>query len=78
MDPPINRQIAAARKAAGLTQAQLAERIGLPQTRVSEMERGARPVTIPRLCAIAGALGLSFIADADGARLVDSTEIGGG
>ena len=47
-----------ARKRAGLTQAALAERIGLDQSGVSRIERGERPVTVDVLVAIARALGV--------------------
>jgi len=76
---PIGQQIAIARKAAGLTQMDLALRAGLTQGRLSEIERGDRPgITVALLCRIAEALGLSMIFDGDGARLIDPAKIDGG
>ena len=40
MTPDIPTRLRTARKAAGLTQQQLAERLGVRQSRVSEWERG--------------------------------------
>jgi ribosome-binding protein aMBF1 (putative translation factor) len=52
------RQIAAARKRAGLSQAQLAERIGTKQTGVARMERaGTTGFTTTTLAKIAAATG---------------------
>jgi transcriptional regulator with XRE-family HTH domain len=51
------RRIIAARKDTGLTQQQLAERIGKPQSFVSKYERGERRVDLIEFLAIAEALG---------------------
>jgi transcriptional regulator with XRE-family HTH domain len=60
------RRIIAARKDAGVTQQQLADRIGKPQSFVSKYERGERRVDLVEFLAIADALGLDpcrFIRD---------------
>lgn len=46
-----------ARKAAGLTQAELSERVGKPQPFMSKVERGVRRIDVIEFCAIARALG---------------------
>jgi transcriptional regulator with XRE-family HTH domain len=46
----------AARKSAGLTQRQLAERIGRPYTVVANIERGERQIDVVEFVAIARAL----------------------
>lgn len=50
------------RKALGLTQGQLSEASGVPQSRISEYERGAREPTVSTLQALAGVLG-PFVID---------------
>lgn len=50
--------LAAARKAAGLSQAQLAERAGINQAYVSQMETGKRTITADQAIALALALGI--------------------
>lgn len=50
--------LAAARKAAGLSQAQLAAAIGINQAYVSQMETGKRAMTADQVAAIAKALGI--------------------
>ena len=45
------------RKAAGVTQVQLAERLGRPQSFVSKVERGERRIDVIEFCQIAEALG---------------------
>ena len=45
------------RKAAGVTQVQLAERLGRPQSLVSKVERGERRIDVIEFCQIAEALG---------------------
>jgi transcriptional regulator with XRE-family HTH domain len=47
-----------ARKAAGLTQVELAERLSKPQSFVSKIERSERRVDVLEFCAIARALGV--------------------
>ncbi len=44
------------RKQAGMTQAQLAQAVGVGQSDISRIESGQRQVTVPQLCAIAMAL----------------------
>ncbi|MBB5660369.1 helix-turn-helix domain-containing protein [Brevundimonas halotolerans] len=49
--------IASARKAAGLTQVELAARLGRPQSFVSKVERGERRLDVIEFCLVAEALG---------------------
>lgn len=49
--------LTAARRAAGVTQVDLSERLGKPQSWVSNVERGHRRVDVIEFCAIARALG---------------------
>jgi transcriptional regulator with XRE-family HTH domain len=44
------------RKTQGITQAELGNRIGLPQSEISRIECGHRTLSVPRLCSIAAAL----------------------
>src|SRR5688500_14623599 len=57
-DRAIGRRIAAARQAAGLTQRELAERIGWPRFSLINLELGRRGTTIEKLDAVAAALGV--------------------
>src|SRR5690349_14683314 len=52
------RRIAEARRAAHLTQAELASRIGWPRDTLINIEHGRRPITVERLIQVAAALGL--------------------
>ena len=52
------RVLIEARKAAGLTQRTLAERIGRPYTVIANIERGERQIDVVEFIAIARALGL--------------------
>ncbi|MBK1725561.1 helix-turn-helix domain-containing protein [Halorhodospira neutriphila] len=54
----MREQIRQARRQAGLTQAQLAEQLGVAQSGISRIESGERPVTVEMLQAIAEALGV--------------------
>lgn len=45
------------RKSAGITQADLAQRLGRPQPFVSYLERGERRIDVIEFCAISKALG---------------------
>ena len=54
----IGRRIAAARQAAGLTQRELAERMGWPRFSLINLELGRRGTTIEKLDAVAAALGV--------------------
>lgn len=49
--------IASTRKAAGVTQVELAARLGKPQSFVSKVERGERRIDVIEFCQIAEALG---------------------
>lgn len=49
--------IASARKASGITQVELAERLGKPQSFVSKVERGERRLDVIEFCQVAEALG---------------------
>lgn len=49
--------IASTRKAAGVTQAELAARLGKPQSFVSKVERGERRLDVIEFCQVAEALG---------------------
>jgi len=55
-------RIAKARKAAGLTQAELADRLKLPQSHISRIERNPDRTTIRTLKKIAKALGVDVSA----------------
>lgn len=55
-DPRPRSWLAEARRRAGLTQLQLAERLGVPQSRVADWERGARGVPDALLESLAEAL----------------------
>lgn len=48
--------LVAARQAQGLTQVELAERLGKPQSYVSKIERGERRLDVVEFCALAEAL----------------------
>jgi transcriptional regulator with XRE-family HTH domain len=54
----IGRRIAAARQAAGLTQRELAERMGWPRFSLINLELGRRGTTIEKLDAVAVTLGV--------------------
>jgi transcriptional regulator with XRE-family HTH domain len=62
----VGRRIAAARREAGLTHAELAARLGWPRDTLIHYEHGRRAITVDRLEAIAAALDLppaSFLID---------------
>ena len=50
--------IASTRRAAGVTQAELAARLGKPQSFVSKVERGERRLDVMEFCQVAEALGI--------------------
>lgn len=50
--------IASARKEAGITQVELADRLGRPQSFVSKVERGERRLDVVEFCQVAEALGI--------------------
>lgn len=56
----IGEKIKAARLAAGLSQAALAERIGMTRTSYARLEKGQTNVTIDSLVRVASGLGLSL------------------
>ncbi len=57
---PFRRALAAARRAAGLTQAGLAARLGTTQSAIARLERGEVAPTITTLSRLADALGIQF------------------
>lgn len=59
MSQPVGERIKELRRAAGLTQVDLADRAGLSQSEVCRMEKGQRSITVDRLSSIARALGVS-------------------
>ena len=56
---PLIRNLRAARKAASLTQQQLADSLGMSPLNYGRIERGERAPTLPRLAQIADLLGIS-------------------
>lgn len=56
----LGAELQAARKAKGLTQAALAGRIGLSQSRVSHLELNAHELSVEQLLAWCAALGLEL------------------
>lgn len=54
----IVHKLAVAREKAGLSQAQLAEKLGTDQASISRIERGQRNITLETLAKLARALGL--------------------
>ena len=52
--------LAARRKSLGLTQARVAERVGLSQNRLSELESRPETLTLAQLLALADTLGLAL------------------
>ncbi len=57
MDPKATSPITAARKAAGMTQQQLADALGVAQVSVTRWERGEREPRVSTLKRIAAVLG---------------------
>jgi len=55
------RQLRELRKAAGVTQVELADRLGMTQSLVSKIERGDRRLDIIELRTICGAIGVSLV-----------------
>ena len=60
MNQPINEIIAAERAKLGLTQAQLAECVGIKREALSRIERGLHSPSIDTIGKIAAALGLEL------------------
>jgi len=73
--PAIGSQIRNARQARGLTQMQLCHTAGLTISALSGIERGVAQATVPTLCRIADALGLSLVIDGERASLVEPASI---
>lgn len=61
MGQKIGSKIREARKAAGLNQGELAEKLGLPQSQVSDWERGEVTPSVPSLVKIAPCLRSTFL-----------------
>lgn len=57
---PLRRALAAARRAAGLTQAELAAKLGTTQSAIARLERGEVAPTITTLSRLADTLGIHF------------------
>ncbi len=57
---PFRRALAAARRAAGLTQARLAAKLGTTQSAIARLERGEIAPSIATLSRLADALGIHF------------------
>lgn len=82
-DRAIGRRLAAARRAAGLTQAELAQRLDWPRDTLIHYEHGRRTLALQRLVAIAETLAIHpatlLIADESLAtllqRLIDDPEL---
>lgn len=60
--PTFIEVLAAARKAAGMTQTEVAEKIGRRQTHISIIETGVRQLDPVEFCAIAKAMGYDPVA----------------
>ena len=56
-NPHLGRRVASARKRAGVTQEELAHRLGVDRTAVAKIEAGRRRVSAPELARLADALG---------------------
>jgi HTH-type transcriptional regulator/antitoxin HipB len=63
-----------ARKAAGLSQAQLAAQVGLGQSRLSKLEQAPGALTLDQLLALCGALGLELTMQPRGEAPAAATE----
>lgn len=78
----IGKNIRKARKAAGLTQAQTAERIGISPLHYSRLERGERSVSLKQLALISDALNTeisvllknSMLPSIEGSRILDALD----
>jgi len=55
-------QFIQARKSTGLTQVELADRLGRPQSFVSKYERGERKLDVVEFCEVCRALGIDPVA----------------
>ena len=70
----LGMKIASARKAAGLTQAELAERVGTKQASISKIETGRVVPTLPVLDRIARAVGSPIVITLGQERTADVAE----
>ncbi|HLH26669.1 MAG TPA: helix-turn-helix transcriptional regulator [Chloroflexota bacterium] len=68
----LERALIKARLAAGLTQQQLADRLGKKQSAIARLESGKHPPRLDTLVAIARAVGAAFIVEPDGRLRVES------
>jgi transcriptional regulator with XRE-family HTH domain len=59
----LGQQLRAARTARGLTQAQVAERTGMPRLKVVQVEAGKDTVAMGYYARVAGGLGMQFKLD---------------
>jgi transcriptional regulator with XRE-family HTH domain len=74
VDEQLRLLLAEARRAAGLTQAQLARRLSKPQSFVSKYERGERRLDVSEFIEVAEALGLDAAKEVErlaGIRKID-------
>jgi len=62
------------RKALGLTQADVAIRLGISQNRLSELENQPHLITVDRLIALTGILGLELRLEERGQNVLSQTE----
>lgn len=76
MDYMIGKRIRLNRKAAGLTQAELAQKLGIPPQSIGQWERGERQPKLDTLLRIASALDtpLEELVDLEGALAADRAE----
>jgi len=58
--PPIHRVLCGFRKREGWTQKELAERLGIKQQHISEMESGKRPISVRMAKALAAEFGTGY------------------
>ncbi len=63
----VGRRVRELRASRGLTQAELARKLGMPQPNVSEIERGGRGLTVHQAVRLAKALGVTTDAILQGA-----------
>lgn len=57
----VGQILAGRRKALGLTQADVASRLGISQNRWSELENNPHQITLDRLLALSGILGVEWL-----------------
>lgn len=67
------RRLREAREKAGLTQEQLAQRLGQGQSFVSKYERGERRLDVVELSAVCQAIGISLLAFVQSLKFHDSS-----